>query len=198
MSLSLSLLSEVPEQIPPEQPDPPHFHGHLPGQFQRRHKWNQRLPIFCSPIYLMTRVLLYLSLGISIVTFNTSMISGVLFVVVMLLALFQPYKESLYNRLDICLVVTLMVGISSEWLFQIHTTWLERLVDRSLLFLISPIPLLYPLCLLSYRIWKSNILQSTITQIKVIIQRSAAHQQTQVCLPQQAPMTEATALLAQD
>ena len=39
VSLSLLLLSEIFEQILPEQPDPPHFHGHLPGQFQRRHKW---------------------------------------------------------------------------------------------------------------------------------------------------------------
>ena len=102
---------------------------------------------YFAAIYLMTRLLLYLSLGISIVTFNTSMISGVLLVVIVLLALFQPYKESLYNRLDICLVVTLTVGVSSEWLFQIHSTWLERLVDRYLLFLMSPIPLLCPLCL---------------------------------------------------
>ena len=51
VSLSLSLLSEVPEQIPPQQPDPPHFHGHLSGQFQRWHKRNQRLPIFCSSLF---------------------------------------------------------------------------------------------------------------------------------------------------
>ena len=108
--------------------------------------------------YLMTRVLLYLSLGISIVTFNNSTINSVFLAVVVLLAMFQPYKESLYNRLDICLVVTLMVVISSEWLFQNHTTWLERGVDRYLLFLMSPIPLLYPLFLLPYHIWKSNIL----------------------------------------
>ena len=151
---------------------------------------------YFSAIYLMTRVVLYLSVGIS--TFNTSTISGVLLVVFVLLAVFQPYKESLYNRLDICLLVTLMVMFSSNWEFQAHSTWLERGVDRYLLVPISPIPLLYPLYLLSYHIWKSNILQTTIAQIKVIFQRSAAHQQTEVSLPQQAPMTEATALLAQD
>ena len=153
---------------------------------------------YFAAIYLMTRVLLYLSVGISIVTFNTSIISGVLLVVIVLLAVFQPYKESLYNRLDICLLVTLMVVFSSNWVFQAHSTWLEIDVELYLLVLISPIPLLYPLCLLSYHIWKLNILQITITQIKVIFQRSASHQQTEVSLPQQAPMTEATALLAQD
>ena len=153
---------------------------------------------YFAAIYLMTRVVLYLSLGISIVTFNTSMISGVLLVVIVLLSVFQPYKESLYNRLDICLLVTLMVMFSSAWVFEAHTTWLERDVEQYLLVLISPIPLLYPLCLLSYHIWKSNILQITIVQIKVIFQRSASHQQTEASLPQQAPMTEATALLAQD
>ena len=146
----------------------------------------------------MTRVVLYLSVGISIVTFNTSTISGVLLVVIVLLAAFQPYKQSLYNRLDICLLVTLMVVFSSNWVFQAHSTWLEIDVERYVLVLISPIPLLYPLCLLSYHIWKLNILQITITQIKVILQRSASHQQTEASLPQQASMTEATALLAQD
>ena len=153
---------------------------------------------YFAAIYLIIRVVLYLSVGISIVTFNTSMISGVLLVVVVLLAMFQPYKELLYNRLDICLLVTLMGFFSSACLFQIDTTWLERGVDRYLLFLISPIPLLYPLGLLSYHIWKSNILQTTIGKIRVIFQRSAAHQQTEASLPQQAPMTEATALLAKD
>ena len=153
---------------------------------------------YFSAIYLMTRVVLYLSVGISIVTFNTSTISGVLLVVIVLLSVFQPYKESLYNRLDTCLLVTLMVFFSSTWVFQAHSTWLEIDVGRYLLVLISPIPLLYPLCLLSHHIWKLNILQITITQIKVIFQRSAAHQQTEVSLPQQASMTEATALLAQD
>ena len=139
---------------------------------------------YFAAVYLMTRVLLYLSLGISIVTFNNSTINSVFPAVVVLLAMFQPYKESLYDRFDICLVVTPMVVISSEWLFQNHTTWLERGVDRYLLFLMSLIPLLYPLFLLSYHIWKSNILQTTITQIKVNFQRSEAHQQTQLSPPQ--------------
>ena len=77
---------------------------------------------YFAAIYLMTRVLLYLSLGISIVTFSNSTINSIFLAIVVLLAMFQPYKESLYNRLDICLVVTLMVVISSEWLFQNKTT----------------------------------------------------------------------------
>ena len=153
---------------------------------------------YFAAIYLIIRVVLYLSLGISIVTFNTSMISGVLLVVVVLLEICQPYKEPLYNRLDICLLVTLMFFFSSAWLFEIDATWLERGVDRLLLFLVSPIPLLYLLGLLSYHIWKSNILQTTIGKIRVIFQRSAAHQQAEASLPQQAPMTAATALLAKD
>ena len=79
---------------------------------------------YFAAVYLMTRVLLYLSLGISIVTSNNSTINSVFLAVVVLLALFQPYKESLYDRLDIGLVVTLMVVISSEWLFQNHTIYL--------------------------------------------------------------------------
>ena len=174
---------------------------------------------YFAAVYLIIRVVLYLSVGLSIVSFNTSMINGVLVVVIMLLAMFHPYKKSLYNRLDICLVGIVVFFLSSAWLFEIDATWLERGVDRLLLYLVSPIPLLYSLGLLSYHIWKSNILQTTIGKIRVIfqrsaahqqteaslpqqteviLQRSAAHQQTEASLPQQVPMTEATALLAKD
>ena len=169
--------------------------------FQGSFKNGTRDCRYFAAIYLMTRVVLYLSLGISIITFTTSMMNGVLLVIIVLLAFFRPYKESLYNKLDICLMVTLMVLTSSAWLFEIHATWFERVLDSVLLLLISPFPLLYPLCLLSYHIWMSNILQTIITQTKVFFQRAAAHQQTQetqVSLLQQAPMTEATALLTKD
>ena len=156
---------------------------------------------YFAAVYLMSRVVLYLSLGISIITFTTSMMNGVLLVIIVLLAFFRPYKESLYNKLDICLMVTFMVLTSSAWIFEIHATWLERVLDSVLLLLISPFPLLYPLCLLSYHIWRLNVLQTIITQTKIFFQGAAAHQQTQetqVSLPRQAPMTEATALLAKD
>ena len=87
---------------------------------------------------------------------------------------------------------------SSAWIFEVDDIWLERAVDRVMLLLL-PIPLLYPLFLLSHHVWKnSERLRATITRIRVaFFQRVAAHQQTEASLPQQV-LNEATALLAKD
>ena len=149
---------------------------------------------YFAAVYLIARVILYLSVGISIITFNTSMISSVLLFLIVLLVIFQPYKESLYNKLNICLMAILMMVSFSEMQFHLYVTWLERGVDTYLLFLVSPIPLLYPLCLLSYHVWK-NAERFQTTMTRVFFQRSAAHQPTDSPLPQLGSMSESTALL---
>ena len=150
-------------------------------------------------VYLIVRVALYVSLGVSIVTFSISMINGVLLLFAFLLVMFQPYKKSLYNKIDIILVFVMIALFSSVWYFEIVDIWFERAVDRVVLLPLSPTPLLYPLCLLSYHIWKnSERLRAAITRIRVVFfQRVAAHQQTEGSLPQQV-LNEATALLAND
>ena len=142
------------------------------------------------------RVALYIPLGISIATFNFSMINGVLLLFGLLLVMFQPYKKSLYNKIDISVVFIMMAFSSLAWLFEAANIWLERNVVRFVLMSILPIPLLYPLCLLSYHVWKnSERLQMDITRIRVaFLQRVAAHQQAEESLPQQV-LNEATALL---
>ena len=154
---------------------------------------------YFAAVYLIVRVALYISLGVTIVTFNISMINGVLLLFALLLVMFQPYKKSLYNKIDIFLIFTMIAFFSSAWIFEIENTRLERAVDRFVLIPVSPIPLLYPLCLLSYHVWKNlERLQMAITRIRVaFFQRVAAHQQTEGSLPQQV-LKEATALLAND
>ena len=154
---------------------------------------------YFAAVYLIVRVALYISLGVSIVTFNISMIIGVLLLFALLLVMFQPYKKSLYNKIDIILVFAMIAFFSSGWYFEIVDIWLERAVDRFVLYPLSPIPLLYPLCLLSYHVWKnSERLRAAITRIRVaFFQRIAAHQKTEASLPQQV-LNEATALLAED
>ena len=154
---------------------------------------------YFAAVYLIVRMALYISLGISIVTFNITMINGVLLLFGVLLVMFQPYKKSLHNKIDISIVFTMMVIFSSVWLFEVNDIWLERIVDRFVLIPMSPIPLLYPRCLLSYHVWKnSERLQMAITRIRVaFFLRVAAHQQAEASLPQQV-LNEATALLAKD
>ena len=50
---------------------------------------------YFAAVYLIVRVALYISLGVTIVTFNISMINGVLLLFALLLVMFQPYKKSL-------------------------------------------------------------------------------------------------------
>ena len=154
---------------------------------------------YFAAVYLIVRVALYVSLGVSIVTFSISMINGVLLLFALLLVMFQPYKKSLYNKIDIFLIFAMMVFLSLAWVFEIVDIWFERAIDRFVLLLLSPIPLLYPLCLLSHHVWKnSERLQAAITRIRVaFFQRVAAQQQTEASLPQQV-LNEATALLAND
>ena len=123
---------------------------------------------YFAAVYLIVRVGLYVSLGISIVTFNISMINGVLLHCGLLLVIFQPYKKSLYNKIDVCLVFIMMAFFSSLRLFEADDIWLEKIVDRFVLIPMLPIPLLYPLYLLSYHVWKnSERLQMAITRIRV-------------------------------
>ena len=152
---------------------------------------------YFAAVYLIVRMALYISLGISIVTFNITMINGVLLLFGVLLVIFQPYKKSLHNKIDIILMFIMMAFFSSAWLFDVDDIWLERIVDRFVLIPMSPIPLLYPLCLLSYHVWKnSERLQMAIMRIRVaFFQRAAAHQQTEAS---QQVLNEATALLAKD
>ena len=151
---------------------------------------------YFAAVYLIVRMALYISLGISFVTFNITMINGVLLLFGVLLVIFQPYKKSLYNKIDISIVFTMMVIFSSAWLFEADSIWLERIVDRFVLIPMSPIPLLYPLCLLSYYVWKnSERFQMAITRNRLAFsQRVAAHQQAEASVPQQV-LNEATALL---
>ena len=151
---------------------------------------------YFAALYLIVRVALYISLGVTIVTFTISMINGVLLIFGLLVVIFQPYKKSLYNKIDISLVFTMVVFFSSAWSFEADNIQLERIVDRLVLIPMSPILLLYPLCLLSYHVWKnSERLQMAITRIRVaLFQRVASHQQAEASLPQQV-LNEATALL---
>ena len=151
---------------------------------------------YFAAVYLIARVVLYLSVGISVVTFNTAMISSVLLVGIVLLAVFQPYKHSLYNKLDIYLAAILMVFFFTATVFQVCATSLEMGVDRYLLYLVSPTPVFYPLCLLLYYVWKNaGKLHAIARIIFQRVHRSTAHQPTDSPLPQLGPMSETTALL---
>ena len=154
---------------------------------------------YFAAVYLIVRVALYVSLGVSIVTFSISMINGILLLFALLLVMFQPYKKSLYNKIDIFLIFTMIAFFSSVGAFEIDNIWFERAVDRFVLLPLSPTPLLYPLFLLSHHVWKnSERLRAAITRIRfAFFQKVAAHQQTEASLPQQV-LNEATALLAND
>ena len=149
-------------------------------------------------IYLAARLMLYISFGFSIINYSNSTIIAVLVVFVLLLATFQPYKESWCNGLDICFTATAIAGFSSLWIINVYTAVLEKDIGAALLIVLSPIPLVYPLCLVSYYVWKNmDRLQTSIAQISVAFFERPAAVEASTSLPQQ-DMSEATALLVKD
>ena len=142
--------------------------------------------------YLITRLALHLSSIFTLVVYSSSLVIALLLGAIMLISVFQPYREQLYNQLDVffCLV-TVVLLMSSLRFVQTFETWQIEYMDRIILLILTPIPVLYPLCLVLYRIWKrSSILQSATEGIKAFFLRPNIEES----LPRRVMMEEAAYL----
>ena len=123
---------------------------------------------YFAAIYLITRVAVHLSLVFSSITFANSVIFAVLAIVILLLSCFHPYKVMFYNQLDIFFLLSLTVFVSSAYILQYHSMNMnERSADKVIFEILVPIPIVYPVCLALYYIWrKSRRLQAAAEQIR--------------------------------
>ena len=153
---------------------------------------------YFAAIYLITRVAVHLSLVFSSITFANSVIFAVLAIVILLLSCFHPCRIMFYNRLDIFFLLSLTVAAS--YFVQDHTINInERSTDRYVLALLVPIPIMYPLCLVLYHIWKkSRRLQSATEQIRAFFSRSEQYQNWAESLPRRVVMDETARLLQRE
>ena len=150
---------------------------------------------YFAALYLITRVAVHTSLAFSSVSFTNSVVA-VLALVVFLLSYFHPYKIKIHNQLDIIFVLIVLVGLSSMWFFHHNSTNLAESSDRVILVLLAPIPIMYPLCLVLYHIWrKSRRLQLATEWIRAFFSRSEQHRDWAESLPRRVTLNETSSLL---
>ena len=151
---------------------------------------------FFAAVYLITRVAVHLSLVTTLVSYNHAVITILLVIVMFLLSGFQPYRKHFYNVLDTFFLVSSVSFMSSFWIMQDFVTRLIEYADRVILLSLAPIPVVYPLCVVLYYVWKkSRRLQSATEWIRAFFSRSEPYQSIEESLPRRVIMDEAAALL---
>ena len=152
---------------------------------------------YFAAIYLIARVAAYVSLVYTFAA-NTSALICLLVILMLLLSLFHPYKEWLYNQLDIFFCGSMIMLATSAWILHVHDLDYITKTDRVVLAIILPIPLVYSLCLVLYYIWsRSKKIQSVFKNIRACFSRpSYIYQPFQQSLPHRVVMNETTALLS--
>ena len=151
---------------------------------------------YFAAVYLITRVAVNLMLVFTLVTFSNSPIITALLIIILLLSGFRPYKKEFYNVLDIFFLASVISFISSFWIMQDFNTQLIESPDRSVLIPLALIPVVYPLCVVLYYVWKkSRRLQSATEWIRAFSKRSESFRNMEESLPCRVIMDEAAALL---
>ena len=142
---------------------------------------------FFAAVYLIARVAVHLSLVTTLVSYSNSVFITLLLIMILLLCSFQPYKKQFYNALDTFFLVSAASFGSSAWTMQDFNTRLIESVDRVVLLSLAPIPVVYPLCVVLYYVWKkSRRLQSATEWIRAcFFSRSRSYQNMQESLPHQ-------------
>ena len=151
---------------------------------------------YFSAVYLITRIAAYLSLRFTSVYFTNPLLTAVLVIIVLLLSGFHPYKKMFYNQLDTFFFSILLICVSSAWIIQDKRIVLTLSVDRVILLVCAPIPIVYPLCLLLYRIWtKSRRPQRVRELIRPFFLRLKSYQTFEESLPPRVTRNEVSHLL---
>ena len=110
---------------------------------------------YFSAVFLMTRVLAYVLLGVSMIMLSNSGLIALLLSVVLMLCLFKPYTNSIYTTIDIIFFTVLTILISCFWEVADHNCNLREYVDRIVGLPFFSVPLFYPLFLLLYFIYRN-------------------------------------------
>ena len=148
-------------------------------------------------IYLIVRVAVYLLLVYSFAANNCYLIC-ILVVLMLLLCGFHPYKEWLYNQLDMFLLGCIVMIMSSSLILQAHNTEYGATQDNVVGAIFIPISLVYSLCLVLYCIWRrSRRVRSATEKIRACFSRPS-YRQFEQSLPRRVVMHETTALLRRE
>ena len=125
---------------------------------------------YFAAVYLITRVVVYLSIGLTLVSLNISVLTIIFTILALLVASFHPYKQKVYNRLDVFLLLSLTVFAPCAWVFLKHTSDAEVQVARIVICFIATSHVVCTLCLVLYYILrKSRRLQLATERISLLL-----------------------------
>ena len=110
---------------------------------------------YFAALYLFVRIVVYLGFMVTNIVFSTIIQNATLLLLIVLLSCFQPYKKNICNKLDILFLAILCIVINADWdLHDISIHTLAINISRSLIWLIAPVPLIYPVFLILYSIMR--------------------------------------------
>ena len=106
---------------------------------------------YFAALYLVIRIVMYVGFMVTNNVFNTVIQTATLLLAIVLLSCFQPYKKQIYNKIDVVFLATLCIIINADWnLHDINVDTIATPISRFFLWLLSPIPFIYPIFLILY------------------------------------------------
>ena len=117
---------------------------------------------YFAAVFLITRVLAYMLLGVSMTLLSNSGLIALLMGVVIILALFSPYTNALYTKIDIVFLTVFAVLLSCAWPLTDFNSNLREFADRIVIYIVVPVPVFYPLFPLLYTTYRRSSLLQTI------------------------------------
>ena len=131
---------------------------------------------YFSAVYLISRVGIHLSLVFNFLSLDNSVVIALLSIVVLLLSTLRPYKNDFFNKLDILFVVCIIMSGSPSWIMENNHIESISITDRILLSTVILIPVIYPLSLVLYYMWRrSKRLQLVTEKMRAFFSRSTSY-----------------------
>ena len=107
-------------------------------------------------MFLILRILVNISLVITIIAFSNALVIIVILLQMFLLSIFQPYKDKRYLKLGIFFLAILIAALSTAPNLYVAVTKIELSVDRVVWLSLSILPLLYSMYLLLHYIHRKS------------------------------------------
>ena len=153
---------------------------------------------YFASFYLFSRVGLYLTMGLSEVSYAYPIrLNTLILVAVLLISCFHPNKDMFYNKLDIFFLLSLTALLTAAWESEdFNTVNVSLIGSRIVAVPVGLISVGYPLCLILCHIWrKSRRLRAGLQRLRAFIRQHEDNQPSTDPLPARVTMTEATPLL---
>ena len=150
---------------------------------------------YFASLYLIARVLGYLSLGFYLVSQRASECVSIILILILLVTCFQPYKSAFYNKLDVFFFLIMISDFIILCSLQYEQSVPQFVFDQAALGVVMVCHMMYAVCLVLYCISrKSRRLQSAIVRIHTCLRREV-RPDFKGSLPPRVIMAETSLLL---